>query len=221
MIYLEYFIFNAFQERCTLVWDDDRNCAVIDPGFIKEQEKEVLYGFIKSNNLIPKAILLTHAHFDHIYGLAAFARDFNVPAYMHEKDACMFENNLILCSDFYLPVPESYEGDIVYVTEGDVVTVGGLEFKVLETPGHTPGGVCYLESKEGVLFSGDTLFAGSIGRTDRPWGDYDRLMESIFSRLMTLDGEITVIPGHGPITSIAEERTTNPFLFPFNEPYEE
>ena len=103
--------------------------------------------------------------------------------------------------------------------EGDVVTVGALKFEVIETPGHTVGGVCYLERENGVLFSGDTLFAGAIGRSDHPGGDYDVLMKSIFEKIMTLDGAIEVHPGHGPSTDIATERMTNPFLLPFNEPY--
>ena len=106
-------------------------------------------------------------------------------------------------------------------TEGDVIEVGNMHFKVLETPGHTRGGLCFYEPAEQILFSGDTLFAGAIGRTDHPGGDYDQLMKSIFEKLMVLDGPVKVIPGHGPCTDIATERTTNPFLMPFNEPFED
>jgi glyoxylase-like metal-dependent hydrolase (beta-lactamase superfamily II) len=102
-----------------------------------------------------------------------------------------------------------------------VIEVGDLRFEVIETPGHSQGGLCFYEKTEGVLFSGDTLFAGAIGRTDQLGGDYDLLMKSIFEKLMVLDGSVTVIPGHGPETSIATERMTNPFLMPFNEPYED
>jgi glyoxylase-like metal-dependent hydrolase (beta-lactamase superfamily II) len=107
------------------------------------------------------------------------------------------------------------------VTEGDIIEVGDLKFEVLETPGHSRGGLCFYERAEGVLFSGDTLFAGAIGRTDHPGGDYDLLMKSIFEKLMILEGTVAVIPGHGPETDIASERNTNPFLMPFNEPYED
>ena len=99
--------------------------------------------------------------------------------------------------------------------------IGSLSFEVIETPGHTVGGVCYLERTGKVLFCGDTLFAGAIGRTDHPGGDYEMIMKSIFEKLLHLDGETTVIPGHGPLTDISTERMTNPFLMPFNEPYEE
>jgi glyoxylase-like metal-dependent hydrolase (beta-lactamase superfamily II) len=117
-------------------------------------------------------------------------------------------------------IPDGFT-DAVAVKEGDVIKIGNLNFEVIETPGHTPGGVCYLERNEKILFSGDTLFAGSIGRTDNQWADYDALMSGIFTKLMELDGDITVIPGHGPETTIATERTTNPFLMPFNEPFED
>ena len=99
--------------------------------------------------------------------------------------------------------------------------MGSLKFQVLETPGHSRGGLCFYEANEQVLFSGDTLFAGAIGRTDQPGGDYDQLMKSIFEKLMTLDGDVKVIPGHGPSSDITTENMTNPFLQPFNEPYEE
>lgn len=102
-----------------------------------------------------------------------------------------------------------------------VIEVGGLRFKVIETPGHTPGGVSFYEPSEKVLFSGDSLFAGAIGRTDHPGGDYEMLMKSILGKLVTLEGSVSVIPGHGPCTDIAREGMTNPFLLPFNEPYED
>jgi glyoxylase-like metal-dependent hydrolase (beta-lactamase superfamily II) len=109
-----------------------------------------------------------------------------------------------------------------YVPEGiSTVKVGGLRFNVIETPGHTVGGVCYYEPDEKVLFSGDTLFAGAIGRTDHPGGDYDLLIRGILEKLMVLEGSVTVIPGHGPCSDIAREGMTNPFLLPFNEPFEE
>jgi glyoxylase-like metal-dependent hydrolase (beta-lactamase superfamily II) len=121
-----------------------------------------------------------------------------------------------------MPEPFTTEDiQVRYITENDSIEVGNLHFDVLETPGHTAGGVCYLEHQDKVLFCGDTIFAGAIGRTDHPGGDYDQIMKSIFEKLMCLEGDIAVIPGHGPETDIATERMTNPFLMPFNEPYEE
>lgn len=224
MLYTEHFLFNAFQERCSVVWDSKGHGIIVDPGFADAEEREELYGFITHKRLNISAILLTHAHFDHIFGLKESAERFSVPVYMHKaEEAVLNEANPYLCGMFGLPVPDKEipDGTIRYISDGDVISIGEMRFEVIGTPGHTPGGVCYLERGARILFSGDTLFAGSIGRTDNRWGDYDRLMEGIFGKLMTLDGEIRVIPGHGSESDIATERATNPFLMPFNEPFEE
>ena len=222
MTHIEYFTFNPFMERCSIVWDNDRNCAIIDPGFYTAGERDTLYGFIEERKLNVKAILLTHGHFDHIFGVAEAAGHYEVPVYMHPADKVILdEANPALCAAFRLKTPADPVQSLIPAREGDSIEIGSMKFEVIETPGHTPGGVCYLERDGKVLFSGDTLFAGSIGRTDNQWADYDALMAGIFGKLMELDGDISVIPGHGPATSIATERTTNPFLMPFNEPFEE
>ena len=217
MIHIEHFTFNAFQERAIIVSDQDGFCAFVDPGFSNTSERDELTGYVASEGLTPVCIMLTHAHLDHIYGVAELAQAYNVPIYMHENEKYTLEVcNTFLSKAFGLPMPKEFET----VAPGSSISVGSLNFEVLETPGHSRGGVCFLERTEKVLISGDTLFAGAIGRTDHPGGDYDQLMESIFENLMCLDGDVTVIPGHGPDTSIADERMTNPFLLPFNEPYE-
>ena len=222
MLHIQQFIFNPFGENSSVVWDDKGNCAFIDPGY-EDAEREQLVAFVESNGLEPVCIMLTHGHFDHIYGLADLVKTYGIPVYMDKKEIYSFEHtNPYVCGNYGLPladIPE--EGAFRYISEGDIIEVGDLHFEVLEAPGHSVGGVCFLERNEKVLFSGDTLFAGAIGRTDHPGGDYDQLMQSIFTKLMHLDGDIAVIPGHGPDTDIATERMTNPFLMPFNEPYEE
>lgn len=220
MIHIEHFTFNSFQTRCYVVWDDSLSCAIIDPGCASENETMRITSFIERQGLNPVCIMLTHGHFDHILGVAGVAGHYgDIPVFMHPEDKFTLENNGYFCRAFGAPMPEAFQTSDV--KEGDVVTVGDLKFEVIETPGHTVGGVCYLERENGILFSGDTLFAGAIGRSDHPGGDYDQLMRSIFEKIMTLDGVIAVHPGHGPETSIAEERTTNPFLMPFNEPFED
>lgn len=220
MIHIQNFIFNGLQTNCSLVWDDKGLCAVVDPGYI-DAERERIVAFITSEGLTPVCVMLTHGHFDHIYGLADFVRTYNVPVYMDAKETYSFEHtNPYVCGNYGLSLPalpDSFTG----VKDGDVIEVGDLRFEVLETPGHSVGGLCFIERKEKVLFSGDTLFAGAIGRTDHPGGDYDVMMKSIWENIMCLDGDIQVFPGHGPATDIARERMTNPFLLPFNEPYEE
>lgn len=231
MIKIEHFIFNAFQTRCCVVWAEDGKCAFVDPGCSTEQEIREIVSFVQAKGLMPEAIMLTHCHFDHIYGMSALARHYGIPVYANPEEMFTLEKtNPYVCQTFGLPLPETFPisgdggpkgGRYVPVKEGDIVEVGPLRFEVIETPGHTVGGVCYLERTEKVLFCGDTLFAGAIGRTDHPGGDYEMIMKSIFEKLLHLDGETTVIPGHGPLSDISTERMTNPFLMPFNEPYEE
>ena len=220
MIHIKDFSFNSFQTRCSLIWDNDGNCAFIDPGCASSAEFDSLVQTVSEKGLTPVCIMLTHGHFDHILGTASLSAHFGgLPIYMHPTDKFTLESNDYFCRCFGAPMPEAFV--TVDVAEGSVVEVGSLRFEVIETPGHTVGGVCYLERSEKVLFSGDTLFAGAIGRTDHPGGDYDRLMECIFTKLLHLEGDTKVIPGHGPCSDIATERMTNPFLMPFNEPYED
>lgn len=219
-MHIEHFTFNAFQERCCVVSDDKGNCAIIDPGCGSDPETRSLKDYISGKGLKPVCIMLTHGHFDHVLGVASLSGAYGgIPVYMHPSDKATLENNGYFVKAFGVEMPAPFE--TCDVTEGSVIEVGSLKFEVIETPGHTPGGVCLLERAEKCMFSGDTLFAGSIGRTDHPGGDYDALMKGIFEKLMTLDGDIRVIPGHGPETSIAQERMTNPFLLPFNEPFED
>lgn len=220
MIHIEHFTFNNFQTRCCVIWDEDGCCAFVDPGCSCKEEFDKIISLVEKKGLKPVCIMLTHGHFDHILGVADLsARYGGLPVYMHPEDRFTLENNEYFSRCFGAPLPKAF--DTTDVTEGSIVEVGALRFEVLETPGHTVGGVCYLERAEKVLISGDTLFAGAIGRSDHPGGDYDVLIRNIFEKLLHLDGETKVIPGHGPETDIATERMTNPFLMPFNEPYED
>ena len=220
MIHIEHFTFNPFQERCCIAWDEDGFCAIIDPGCYDSDEMSQVTDFINARGLKPVCIMLTHAHFDHIYGVPELSQRYSIPVYAHSDEKSTIENtNPQICRLYDLKLPAEFT--ITPVTDAEIIEVGGLKFEVIATPGHSQGGLCFYEKSEGVLFSGDTLFAGAIGRTDHPGGDYDLLMKSIFEKLMILDGSVTVIPGHGPETSIAKEGMTNPFLLPFNEPYEE
>ena len=233
MIHTEYFTFNAFQERCTLAWDDNRSCVIADPGCLTDSEISRLVSFIDSKGLTPVCIMLTHCHFDHIYGMAPLAKKYSIPVYAHPEEMYTLEQtNPYVCQAYGLPLPSTFPiiktqeeeempSTYIPVTEGDTIKAGSMCFEVFETPGHTTGGVCFLERNEKILISGDTLFAGSIGRTDHPGGDYDALMKGIFEKLLMLDGDVKIIPGHGPESDIATERMTNPFLLPFNEPYED
>lgn len=245
MIHVHHFSFNSFQTRCSVVWDDNGICAITDPGCESEAEVARLKAFVAERGLKPCAIMLTHCHFDHIYGVSRLVEEFaaaeagaerrlSLPVYMHEGEMFTLEcTNPDVCGCYGLPLPDvSFTAGASFVKDGDVIEVGDLRFEVIETPGHSRGGLCFYERAYGVLFSGDTLFAGAIGRTDHPGGDYDQLMQSIQKKLMPLDvpsseegsakrGSVTVIPGHGPCTDLTTEGMTNPFLLPFNEPYDD
>ena len=220
MIHIEHFTFNSFQTNCFVVWDENKKCAIADPGCASDKEMAELRNFIADKGLEPVCILLTHCHFDHTYGVVALAGAYGIPVYAGKEEMFTVETtNPQICRVFGLPLPEKF--DMNLVSEGDIIEVGTLRFEALQTPGHSKGGLCWLERNEKTLLSGDTLFAGAIGRSDHPGGDYNVLMKSIFEKLLMLEGDTRVLPGHGPSSDISTERMTNPFLLPFNEPYED
>ncbi len=217
MLNIRSFTFNYLEEKTYLVWDESLEAVLIDPGCYRPSEAPELSRFIEENKLKLKAIWLTHGHFDHICGVASFP---GVPVYMHPADKPVLAISGDMATGLRLRAPDT-SFSTVDISDGDELRVGKTAFKVIATPGHTPGGVCFYDEKDGLMFSGDTLFAGTIGRTDFPLGDYDVLIVSLMEKIMGLPGDVEVYPGHGPSTDIATERTHNPFLQPFNEPDQE
>jgi glyoxylase-like metal-dependent hydrolase (beta-lactamase superfamily II) len=185
--------------------------VLIDPG----DEIDSLLSFIERNSLTVRHILLTHAHVDHVTGVAAAKKTLGVPVYLHRDDLFLYDHAVESGAMFGLKVEPQPPIDIYY-QPGHVIPFGTLEARPHHTPGHCPGGVCLQIGKSGEagkdLFVGDTLFAGSIGRTDLPGGDYATLIASIRSVLFGFGDDAIVHPGHGPDTTIGRERRTNPFL---------
>jgi glyoxylase-like metal-dependent hydrolase (beta-lactamase superfamily II) len=217
MVNYKIFHFNMYAAACTVIWGNDKRCAIVDPCCQSDAEKEELGGFLAREGLTPKAILLTHGHPDHICYVREMQALYNIPAYLSPADKAM----LSLFQLFGKII--KMEPDIAFTTtdatDGMEIRIGeNLRFKVIATPGHTPGGTCYYSEEGPLLLSGDTLFAGRVGRTDFNGSDYDALIRSIEQRLVPLPGDTFVIPGHGPTTTIAVERTTNPYIVNFNEP---
>ncbi|HAY19130.1 MAG TPA: hypothetical protein DCY24_08150 [Rikenellaceae bacterium] len=219
---IKTFIFNSFRENCYVLWDAAGNCVIVDPGCYWQEEFGRLKEFIAAEGLKPKAVWLTHGHFDHVHGVLKVVAEYSVPVLMSPEDKIVLDNNQNAVRDFGLTAPDSSQIKTVDIKDGDVLdTLEGAPFKVITTPGHTPGCVCYYCEADKVLLSGDTLFAGTIGRTDHLGGDYDMEIVSVMDKLMGLPGDVDVLPGHGRRTTIADERTHNPFLQPFNEPEED
>jgi hydroxyacylglutathione hydrolase len=198
---------NGFVVAC----DRTREAVLIDPG----DEVGELLEIVTAQRLIVKYILLTHAHIDHVTGVARAKQALDAPVYLHRDDLFLYEAAPQQAVMFGLPVPALPAIDRFYDLQTPLV-FGDLEVRVHHTPGHCPGGVCLQIGPAGKagrdLFVGDTLFAGSIGRTDLPGGDYETLMHSIEHVLFPLGDDAAVYPGHGPATTIGKERATNPFL---------
>ncbi len=201
------FFKNGFVVGC----EETREATLIDPG----DEVESLLAFAEREALKIQHILLTHAHVDHVTGVAAAKRALGVKVYLHRDDLFLYERAVDMGRMFGLRVDEPPPIDEFY-TANQVIPFGRYEARVHHTPGHCPGGVCLQIGPQGEagkdLFVGDTLFAGSIGRTDLPGGDYDTLIASIRNVLLPLGDEAVVHSGHGPDTTIGQERRTNPFL---------
>jgi glyoxylase-like metal-dependent hydrolase (beta-lactamase superfamily II) len=194
-------------ENTYLVADNDtRDCMVVDPG----SEPERILGEIQRLRLDVKLIVNTHGHVDHVGAVAALVQATRVPYAIHPADVPMLQNAGGVSTTSMFPgfqLPPKPDRDL---SDGDTLTVGGLSFTVLETPGHTPGSVCLLG--HGIVLTGDTLFRGSIGRYDLPGGDGQRLMASIRAKLLPLPDETVVYSGHGPESTIGREKRYNPFL---------
>jgi hydroxyacylglutathione hydrolase len=194
-----------FKNGFVLGCPDTREAVLIDPG----DEVAELLAFADRSALSIRHILLTHAHVDHITGVAAAKRVLGAPVYLHRDDLFLYEGAVDMGAMFGLRVEPPPPVDVFY-SPGQTIAFGTLEAQPHHTPGHCPGGVCLQVGDD--LFVGDTLFAGSIGRTDLPGGDYATLIASIRTVLLAFGDEARVYPGHGPATTIGQERRTNPFL---------
>lgn len=203
MLHVETLPLGAYQTNCYLVWEENSHtCVVIDPGYSPEV---VLEKAARAGKTI-QAVLLTHGHFDHVGGVRKLVEKTGCALWMHERDWSQVKNPIT--AQMY-PLANCDFCEVSFFEEGEVLTLAGTKFRVYETPGHTWGSVCF--AAEGALFTGDTLFAGSCGRTDLPGGDWATIQESL-QRLAQLETNAAVYPGHGEATSLDAERKYNPYL---------
>ena len=212
-IKINHYVVGMVQTNCYVAFNENtKECVVIDSGASGKQLAEK----IRQEGLTPVAILLTHGHFDHVSAAKTVAKEFDIKIYAHKAEEETLHDSKKNAS-WMMGASESYDAD-VFVKDEEVLNLAGFEIKVLHTPGHTEGGCCYYIPEEAVIFTGDTLFAQSVGRTDLPGGSMSQLVRSIQEKILVLteagneDTDITVYPGHNDITTIETERNYNPYL---------
>jgi glyoxylase-like metal-dependent hydrolase (beta-lactamase superfamily II) len=199
-----------FQEN-TYVCHDAGAAAVIDPGASNESQREEILEYISARDLTVEHLMLTHAHIDHILSCKFFAERFEQSFKMHAADVPLLENAQEQGRLFNVPIEQPPPpGDLL--AQGDTITLGRSRWKILHCPGHSPGSICFYDREHAFVISGDTVFEGSIGRTDLWQGSTEQLLQSIEEKLLVLDDSVVLYPGHGSQTTIGRERQSNPFL---------
>jgi len=211
MLQIQSFVFNPFSENTYVVFNDEKQAFIIDPGNFAEKETELLKKFIKQKELNIQNILLTHAHIDHVLGLQKMYDLYKVPVLMHESEKEILDRNPMDANRFGFFF-KPFEGEISYVKENDKVSLGNDKFNILHVPGHSPGSIAFHSENQKFVISGDVLFEGSIGRTDLYKGNSEELLKSISEKLFILDEETQVFNGHGNPTTIGFEKSYNPFF---------
>lgn len=211
MIQLKSFVFNPFSENTYVLYDETGEAVIIDPGCYDKAEYSALYDFIEENNLKPIRIINTHAHIDHVLGVAAVKRKYGIPFSLHRIDEPLLKAVKTYASNYGFNQFDEPEIDS-YFDEGDTVEFGNSTLRLLFVPGHAPGHVAFVSDVQQFVIGGDVLFRQSIGRTDLPGGDFETLIGSIRNKLFTLPDGYTVYAGHMQPTTIGFEKKNNPFL---------
>lgn len=207
---IDRLVLGIYETNCYVLRSDEltEDCLIIDPGM----DADELTDFLSEHGLNPLAVILTHGHIDHIAGLAQLRESFqDIKVYIHKLDAQMLSDSRSNLSGISGMAFRTEPADF-FLEDNSQFELAAIKLQVLHTPGHTPGGVCLYSADDGLAFVGDTLFAGSVGRTDFPGGSTTQLVEGIKQKLFTLLDRTKIYPGHGPATSIANEKANNPFL---------
>ena len=209
---IKRFEFNMFPVNCYVLADETQEAVIIDAGCYYPEEQRQLKSFITTHQLTVRHLLNTHLHADHLFGNAFAAREFGVSPEASQQDEFLLAGIPTFCKSFGFPLNEKPAALGHYISDGETIRFGNTELKAISVPGHSPGSLVYYCEKEHCMFSGDTLFKGSIGRADLEGGNFDDLRENIMSRLFVLPDNTVVYPGHGNETSIGNEKKNNPFF---------
>lgn len=211
MIQIQSFAFGPFQENTYVLFDETKECVVIDPGCYDNRERKTLADFIEKNGLKPVRLLNTHCHLDHIFGNGFISDTYNLKPEFHLSEQRIFDAYLATADLYNLNAEPSPQPEH-FLAEGDVVKFGNSSLEIVFTPGHSPGSITFYSTDQKFMIAGDVLFYGSIGRTDLPGGHYETLISSIKNKLLPMGDDFKVYSGHGPATTTGFEKMNNPFL---------
>ena len=212
MLKVDTFTFNAFQENMYILSDSiSKDCIIFDPGCSNTGEEATLIKFLDEKKLNPVRLINTHCHIDHILGNKLIAKKYGLQLEAHEAEVSVLAMGTQVGQRYGIPYKGSPDIE-VFLDEKDTIILGDTTLQIFLTPGHSPGSLCFYNADEKYVIGGDVLFFGSIGRTDLPGGNHDALITSIKMKLLPMPDDVTVYPGHGPATTIGQERASNPFL---------
>ncbi len=212
MVTVESFVFNMFYENTFVIYDETKECAIIDPGCYSNDERETLKRFVEKKGLKPVLLLNTHCHVDHVFGNRFVADLWNLKLAIPDGEKEVLDAFPRIAQMYAIPnIQQSPDPEVLF-KENDLLSFGKTKMSVISAPGHSPAGACFYVEEDKVLIAGDVIFEDSIGRTDLPGGDYDTLINNIKTKLLALPDEVKVYCGHGNSTSIGRERKYNPFL---------
>lgn len=211
MLSVKTFTFSPIQENTYVVYNEQKQCCIIDPGCYFPEERDELKTGIEKAGLIPVLLLNTHCHLDHVFGNKFVHETWGLDLHLHEKEKPVLDFAPLSGEHWQLPF-DNYNGPLVYLQEGNFIKIGEDRLEIRFTPGHSPGSISFYCAESGFVISGDVLFNRSVGRTDLPGGNTDTLMDSIRTQLYTLPDETRVFSGHGPVTTIGYEKKNNPYV---------
>ncbi len=210
-LHLKWFTFNPFSENTYILYGDNKECILFDPGCSSASEENTLSTFIEEKQLTPTRLILTHAHIDHVLGVKFIAQKYKLKLEMHIDDLPIYESAGNVAKMYGVPFNQGPQPSN-FLDEASKIELDGFSLSILHTPGHSPGSICFYSKHNNFVIGGDVLFNGSIGRTDLPGGDFDILSDSIKTKLYTLPDQTRVFSGHGESTLIGNEKLNNPFV---------
>ena len=211
MITIQDFCFSAFQENTYVLYNELKEAIIIDPGCYTRIEEKILSDFIRKENLKPTLLLNTHCHLDHVFGNNYVSETYGLTAHIHPNEQIVLDRLPEAAAKWGAPT-EAYKGPIQYIQEGEIIPLGNDAFKVLLTPGHSPGSVCFYHVEQDFMIGGDLIFKDGVGRTDLPGANPLDLIKSIRTQIFPLPDSLTIYSGHGPVTTWGREKEHNPYI---------